>query len=301
MPDRLPLPQGGSQPFDDRDLDSLLAGKTSDVPVALRPVAETLIALRAGPARSELEGEELARAAFRDPRSESETEPGTLGTWLPAGHRRVARHPARGWLTGLVAVAAVVLAAAVTYTGNLPDPAQRLAHDTIAAPPAKSHPPVGSSPSVQVNSAQPTPAVTDLPATLPAAPSLTPGVPNRAALCDALRATWQHSPHGRKTHWWQTPQYRQLSTAAGGGGPQQVYAYCTPIWGQQQSTRPDSPPHSPPASPSPRQQDSSQPSQTPGPSQQSGYGPSSNGPNQGTGGSPTVGAGQNGHNGNQSG
>ena len=57
MPDSLPPPGWGPAPFDERDLDAVLAGKTADVPVALRPVADALAALRAGPVAAELYGE----------------------------------------------------------------------------------------------------------------------------------------------------------------------------------------------------------------------------------------------------
>ncbi|MBO0806132.1 MAG: hypothetical protein J2P25_24050, partial [Nocardiopsaceae bacterium] len=66
MPDTFPLPPSGPQPFDERDLDSLLAGG-ADVPASLRPVADTLKALQAAPSADELRGEAAARAWFRSP------------------------------------------------------------------------------------------------------------------------------------------------------------------------------------------------------------------------------------------
>ena len=46
MPDSFPPPGWGPAPFDERDLDAVLAGKTADVPVALHPVVDVLAALR---------------------------------------------------------------------------------------------------------------------------------------------------------------------------------------------------------------------------------------------------------------
>jgi hypothetical protein len=51
--------------FDDRDLDAMLSGELTDVPGPLGPVAGTIAALRAAPARAELAGEAAARDAFR--------------------------------------------------------------------------------------------------------------------------------------------------------------------------------------------------------------------------------------------
>lgn len=289
MPDRFPLPPGGPQPFDERDLDSLLAGKTSDIPVALRPVAETLSALRADPAPRELRGEALVRAAFRDPRPESPAAPSdVLGR---TARRRRVRRPPRGWMTGLVAAAAVVAAATVTYTGNLPGPAQQIAHDTIAAPPVRSHPAASPQPSVQVSSAQPAPVTPDpdtsaTPASPPAQPSA-----SLAALCDALWNTRQQPQPGGRTRWWQTPQYRQLIAAA--GGPQKVDAYCSPVWQEQQpGHRGQWPPSSPSSFPS--QRASSQSPPMPGQGQQSGNGSGgSGGGTQQPTGSPSTGSGNN--------
>ncbi|MFZ0756547.1 MAG: hypothetical protein WAN00_22505, partial [Trebonia sp.] len=65
MPDSLLPPGWGFAPFDERDLDAVLSGKTADVPVALRPVADVLASLRAGPVPAELYGEANAMAEFR--------------------------------------------------------------------------------------------------------------------------------------------------------------------------------------------------------------------------------------------
>jgi hypothetical protein len=64
MPDSFP-PLTWGPPFDERDLDALLAGHPADPPLALRQVADALAALRAAPTPAELTGEAAARAEFR--------------------------------------------------------------------------------------------------------------------------------------------------------------------------------------------------------------------------------------------
>lgn len=222
MPDSFFPPPWGPPPFDERDLDSLLAGKT-DVPDALRPVADTLSALRTAPSPRELRGEAFIRAQFHSPRPTA-----------PARHAAARRPPGRrpgGWFAGMVAAAAViVLVAAVAYTGHLPGPVQRIAHDTIAAPSARQHALSGASPGVQARSAQP-----ESPAThhstaggAPAVPA-SPGVPNRATLCDEFWAAMAHPQAGRKP--WQTSLYEKLSDAA--GGPRRIFGYCFPVWNRK--------------------------------------------------------------------
>jgi hypothetical protein len=97
-------------------------------------VAEALAALNGAPLPSELAAEARARAAFR-----SEMGP------LPASHRaRCRRRPARASLLSAKFAAAAVAAAvglggaaAAAYAGALPASIQRLAHDTIGAPPTR--------------------------------------------------------------------------------------------------------------------------------------------------------------------
>jgi hypothetical protein len=64
MPDSFP-PLTWGPPFDERNLDALLAGHPADTPLALRQVADALTALRAAPTPAELTGEAAARAEFR--------------------------------------------------------------------------------------------------------------------------------------------------------------------------------------------------------------------------------------------
>ncbi|MFY9867691.1 MAG: hypothetical protein WAK58_28120, partial [Trebonia sp.] len=98
MPDSLLPPGWGFAPFDERDLDAVLSGKTADVPVALRPVADVLASLRAGPVPAELYGEANAMAEFRALGLGQAGRPGStmLLEALPAGSRaRSGRRPAR--------------------------------------------------------------------------------------------------------------------------------------------------------------------------------------------------------------
>jgi len=221
MPDSFSPPPWGPPSFDECDLDSLLAGKT-DVPDALRPVADTLSALRTAPSPRELRGEAFIRAQFRSPRPES-----------PARHaaaRRPTRRRPGGWLAGMVAAAAViVLVAAIAYTGHLPGPVQRIAHDAIAAPSVKQHTPGDASPGVQARSATPEPSASDHPVIGNAPASASPGAPNRAVLCDAFWRAMEHPRANLKP--WQTSLYDRLSDAA--GGPRRVFAYCFPVWNQK--------------------------------------------------------------------
>ena len=64
MSDSLP-PDEGAVPYEGQDLEGLLSGNGEPFPAGLRPVAQTLDALRAAPMRGELGGEAAARADFR--------------------------------------------------------------------------------------------------------------------------------------------------------------------------------------------------------------------------------------------
>jgi hypothetical protein len=79
MPDSFHPGPWGHQPFDERDLDSLLDGNATDVPVALRPVADALDALVAAPYPAELRGEAAIRAVFLAQRQRSGQEQAPRG------------------------------------------------------------------------------------------------------------------------------------------------------------------------------------------------------------------------------
>ena len=161
MPDSLLPPGWGFAPFDERDLDAVLSGKTADVSVALRPVADVLASLRAGPVPAELYGEANAMAEFRALGLGQAGRPGStmLLEALPAGSRaRSGRRPARHRVRAarrhplrrailrpaalFGAVAAAVIVFAVLVTGNFVGPFRDIAH--MASPSARTPSATGS-------------------------------------------------------------------------------------------------------------------------------------------------------------
>jgi hypothetical protein len=128
-----PLQDGSA--VTDADLVALLAG-TQDVAPGLRPVADVLAALSAGPTPAELAGEAHALAEFR------------RRAVVPVP-RRHARRRTAGLTSRLSAKAAAGAAAATLVLGGaataafanmLPAPIQRIAHDVLGAPDAASAP-----------------------------------------------------------------------------------------------------------------------------------------------------------------
>jgi hypothetical protein len=104
-------------------------------PAQWQPVAQVLAALTSAPESSELTGEARAFAEFRAlarppargadrPAQPPRRGPGWMA-WLPGGRLAVAAATGAVLMCGLFAVA---------YAGDLPVPAQRLAHNTIDAP-----------------------------------------------------------------------------------------------------------------------------------------------------------------------
>jgi hypothetical protein len=125
-----PQPQRQDEPaVTDADLDALLAGEADAIP-GLRPVADVLTALAAGPTAGELAGETRTLAEFR------------RRTGAPVPRQRARRGtavlPSRlGAKIGAAATAvAIVLGGAATaaFANALPAPIQRLAHDAFGAP-----------------------------------------------------------------------------------------------------------------------------------------------------------------------
>ena len=168
MPDDLLPPSWGSAPFDERDLDAVLAGETVDIPDALRPAADALATLRAAPAPSELRGEANAMAQFRElvqGRAARHTEPAPtllLSAQADGQRRRAARHRGRrraakpgrrrnGALLATGAAAAIV--AAAVFTGTLPDPISHLARAPTSSPSAAHDTRNSSSPNVETSTA----------------------------------------------------------------------------------------------------------------------------------------------------
>jgi hypothetical protein len=142
MTTREPRRQRGSQPdrpSGERSLDALLdalleGGPLPDgEPARWQPVAQVLTALTSAPEGRELTGEARALAEFRARARQPERPappPRRAPRWVTS--LRAAR-PAVVAATGAVLVGGFL---AVAYAGDLPAPAQRLAHDTINAPAA---------------------------------------------------------------------------------------------------------------------------------------------------------------------
>jgi hypothetical protein len=247
MPDSLPPPSWGPAPFDERDLDAVLAGKTADIPVALRPVADVLTALRAGPVPAELYGEANAMAEFRALGLGHERQAGQTPTMLlealpngqragrpgrpPARHRvrPGRRHPVRGavlrpaMLSALAAAAVIVLA--VLVTGNFAASFRDIAHmanpsaDTRSSASSTGH---SSAPRVETSSA-------GLETTPPpsAAYSTTPAQPTPSEICRAYYSYYRH-PEGLSA--WATEEslWDQLTKLARSDNWFTVYQYCSP-------------------------------------------------------------------------
>lgn len=247
MQDSFLPPGGGLAPFDERDLDAVLAGKTSDVPVALRPVADVLAALRAGPAAAELRGEANAMAEFRAlrlgqvERPEHQTGPtATLLIEAPLVGPRVGRpgrhrgHPGRrraprrasdrpGLLLGTAAAAASVLALVVAgnFVGPFKGITSSVAHSMAGTPSATHSTGHSVAPRVETTSAAREPTRYP-PASSPAAPAQ----PARSQACRAYYMEYQHP--GPSAWAAELSRWSQLTELAGSGDPFQVLKYCAP-------------------------------------------------------------------------
>ncbi|HLX48512.1 MAG TPA: hypothetical protein VKS82_09275 [Streptosporangiaceae bacterium] len=133
-----PVRQSAS-PISDASLAALLAGAKPPpgCEPQLHPLAQTLAELTGLPAGGELHGEAETLAAFRCQFAAFHGQPGRPG---PAGrrHRRPRLPstllPVRAAIVASAAVLSLGGLAAVAYTGALPAPVQRLAHEFIAAP-----------------------------------------------------------------------------------------------------------------------------------------------------------------------
>jgi hypothetical protein len=180
-------------PIGDAAVEALLAGSLlpADADAELRPLAETIAALRLAPAGHELAGEPTARAAYR----------GGFGRAARSSRTHRPRSRVVSFiLSAKLAVAAAVAAGALTsaaYADVLPAPVQSLAHRTLGAP-------------------SPHPAPPGQPET-PARPA--PAAPHASGLCNA----WAHAEaagQGRE----EAVAFRILVAAAGGAA--RVTAYC---------------------------------------------------------------------------
>jgi hypothetical protein len=247
MPDSLPPPGWGLAPFDERDLDAVLAGKTADVPVALRPVADVLAALRADPVPAELHGEANAMAEFRalelghagrppHPAGPSPTLPLEAS---PAGKRaRSGRPPARhrgrprrrGALRRAVlrpaalsgAVAAAVIAFAVLLTGNFVGSFRDIAH--MATPSARTPSATGSTGHSPAPGVEATSAGRETTAS-PSAPHSTASALSPSQTCRAYYTSLMH-PQGPSAWATRPTLWQQVTELARTDNPVQVYLYC---------------------------------------------------------------------------
>jgi len=135
MPDFLWSAGGDAPSTGDAACEALLTGTLppQDAVAGLRPLAEAIAALTAPPMRSEVAAEPGARELYRA----GFARPGGTAPWprQPARRRRrrvfVSLAPVR---LAAVCLVLVGLLAAAAYSGVLPAPIQRFAHDSFGAP-----------------------------------------------------------------------------------------------------------------------------------------------------------------------
>jgi hypothetical protein len=238
MPDNLlPPASWGIPPFDERDLDALLSGEATEIPAALRSLADALTALNGPPTLTELRGEATIMSEFRalaEFGASARARGGVAETLeLPAlrtdsRRRRTARHrvrrPAghRRFGAFLVAAAAAGIVVAIAFTGNLPGRIHLLA-DTPRAASSTARP---TSPNLQDRSASSVPTAQHQKTARPS-PSPSPSVaasPKGSELCRTFLSYYKGQVAGQ--HWWNWPGYRQLSTEA--GGTDRISVFCQP-------------------------------------------------------------------------
>lgn len=203
MPIRSWLHRTDVSGIQDAVLSSLLDEGTppQDAPGSFRHLADVLAALRARPATDEMAGLVAATAEFRR----------RVGVSSQPRRFRPRRIIVLASLLSAKAATATALAvislgglATVAYSGNLPAPAQRFAHDTIGAPGASADP---SSPA--------------------AGHSGTPVGPNASGsaafgLCTAYTHATEHGTAAQKA-----VAFRNLENAAGGAA--NVASYCAGV------------------------------------------------------------------------
>ena len=226
--------QGEIPPVGDPAYDALLARTLApdDAPTGLRPVAEGFAALYEARVNVTPAAESNALASFR----------GAIGRPAePARPPRRRRPVLASLLSAKLAAAAATVAvtlggaAAAAYTGRLPAPAQKFAHDTIGAP--------------KTPGAQPAHSATPQPTVLP--------VDSAYGLCTAYT---HHKAHGGAAQ--KATAFRKLAAAAGGAA--HISTYCATVThpgdpspgatsahpNGKPSTPPSHAPHTPPGKPS---------------------------------------------------
>jgi len=230
MPDSLLPPGWGPPPFDDRDLDAVLAGETADVSPVLRPVVDFLATLQAPAAPAELRGEEMAMAEFRalglgQAPPPVRPAPTPQPQAPPAGRRRrgAARHRSRrvrrpasplAVAMSVAAAAAAVIVIVVAFTGNLPGPIQRLTGHQATPSAGHSAAPRGGTQSAAVATAHP--EVTSA-----------PPAPEPSTAC---RAYFDYFRQAEPPSSWQAEisAWHRLSALVGSQNLVQVYRDCAP-------------------------------------------------------------------------
>lgn len=234
MPDDLLPPSWGSAPFDERDLDAVLAGERADVPDALRPVADALASLRAAPAPSELRGEANAMAQFRELGQSQASRHGEPAPTLPLsaqavgrsrqaarnrGRRRAVKPGRRRNGTLLATGAAAAIVAAAVFTGTLPDPIAHLARTPANSPSAAHSTRNSSSPNVETST-----AARDATGSPSATGSTASGQSIAATTCRTYYGYYLHSPPSDLRT--ETSVEKQLSELVGSSAPRKIYDYC---------------------------------------------------------------------------
>jgi len=203
----------------DGTLDALLTGDlpTDEAVAGLRPATALLAALNAAPEDGELAGHARALAEFRHRGG------------MPAHSRLPGNRRPRlitSLLTAKAAAAAVTVAAlggtaTAAYTGALPAPAQRLAHNSIGAPsPKPSHSPA-------------TPQATP---TRPAAAGPDATGPAASGLCTAYAHAKAHGTASQNA-----VAFRNLAAAAGGAANIAAFCLAVPHPGSTQAPAPSHP------------------------------------------------------------
>lgn len=223
----LPPSGWGPTPIDERDLDAVLNGETADVPVALRPVADALAALRAAPAPAELRGEADAMAEFRARRL---NHAGAVPDGRPrrrSGRYRGRRRLRRPVSLRVAAVTAVAAAAAIglaaLLTNNLPGPIERLTGVTRS--PAVSSAAAHSG----GNSAPPKPETTSAAVVPSASASAAAPATPQSQLSNACRvyyAAYEQHPVTQAGLSAEVSAWQQLTKLVGSRDPQTVYQDC---------------------------------------------------------------------------
>jgi hypothetical protein len=194
--------------IDFRAAELLLSGnfQPEQLPGELRPVAELLAALQPPPGRREMSGWGGALASYRE----------TVGPFAsPArGHASRRRSFVPSLLSARLAAAVIVVLAALVgggmtaaYTGSLPAPLQKLAHQMIAAPAARGSRGSTGSPAVKHLGRKVGPSATG---------------PAAFGLCNAYQHAVQHGDAAE-----QAVAFRNLADAAGGAS--KVAAFCAGV------------------------------------------------------------------------